>query len=222
MSDLMATPLDRSKPALGPLRGRRLPRRLVLVSRMHHCIADGIALARVMLSLTDGGPQEPEGFTVTSGGGLPLGGLARSAGALAHEAIAAVRHPRHAVAGAVEDAATLAKLLLPGADPRSAIKGDQRISHHVGWSEPLELWRVKQTARALSATVNECSSARSPGRSPSTCAHPGRSPPRCTRSCRWTYGRSTLHFRASSATNSGSCCSACPSASRIRWNERSR
>jgi diacylglycerol O-acyltransferase len=155
VSDRVATPLDRSRPLWEAYLIDGYGDGAAVLTRMHHCMADGIALARVMLSLTDGGPEEAEGFTVASGGGLPLRALARSAGALAHEAIEAVRHPRHAVAGAVEDAATLTKLLLPGADPRSAIKGDQRISHHVGWSEPLDLWRVKQAARALGATVND-------------------------------------------------------------------
>jgi WS/DGAT/MGAT family acyltransferase len=55
--DLAATPLDRGKPLWdmylldGPGAGSA-----VLV-RMHHCIADGIALARVMLSLTDTAPE---------------------------------------------------------------------------------------------------------------------------------------------------------------------
>ena len=56
---------------------------MACLTRMHHCIADGIALARVMLALTDGGPAEPEGFSGSSGGGLPLGTLARAAGAQA-------------------------------------------------------------------------------------------------------------------------------------------
>ena len=155
VSDRIATPLDRSRPLWEAYLIDGFGDGAAVLTRMHHCIADGIALARVMLALTDGGPAEPEGFSGSSGSGLPLAGLVRSAGALAHEAVEAVRHPRHAVAGAVEDAATLAKLLLPGADPRSAIRGDQRISHHVGWSDPLDLWRVKQAARALGATVND-------------------------------------------------------------------
>jgi WS/DGAT/MGAT family acyltransferase len=116
---------------------------------MHHCIADGIALARVMLTLTDDGPAGgDDGFAASSGGGLPLGALARAAGG-------AVRHPRHALATAIEDAQTVAKLVLPGSDPRSAIKGPQRATHHVAWSDPVDLWRVKRAARALDATVND-------------------------------------------------------------------
>jgi len=61
VGDLIATPLDHAKPLWdiyvvdGPGEGG------ALVVRMHHCIADGIALARVMLSLTDTAPEE-DGF----------------------------------------------------------------------------------------------------------------------------------------------------------------
>mgnify|MGYP003418800643 FL=1 len=32
----------------------------VLIVRIHHCIADGIALIAVSMSMVDGGPQPPE------------------------------------------------------------------------------------------------------------------------------------------------------------------
>jgi diacylglycerol O-acyltransferase / wax synthase len=155
VSDRVATPLDRSRPLWEAYLVDGFGDGAAVLTRMHHCIADGIALARVMLTLTDGAPEETGSFSGTSDGGLPFGTLVRSAGALAHEAVAAARHPRRTMAGAVGDVATLAKLLFSGPDPRSAIKGDQRVSHHVGWSEPLDLWRVKHAARGLGATVND-------------------------------------------------------------------
>jgi diacylglycerol O-acyltransferase / wax synthase len=114
---------------------------------MHHCIADGIALARVMLTLTD--ELDDDGFAPSPGGsGLPFGPLARTALGIA-------RHPRRTMAAAVEDAQTVAKLMLPTFDPRSAIKGDQRASHHVAWSTPIPLSSVKRAAHDLDATVND-------------------------------------------------------------------
>ena len=47
-----------------------------ILVRMHHCIADGIALARVMLSLTDEQPDAgiaPPDDGVAGNGGGPLG-----------------------------------------------------------------------------------------------------------------------------------------------------
>ena len=59
--DLASIPLDRGKPLWdmylidGPVPG------CAVIVRMHHCIADGIALARVMLSLTDNTPENEIG-----------------------------------------------------------------------------------------------------------------------------------------------------------------
>ena len=62
---------------------------------MHHCIADGIALARLMLSLTDSPPADDDDgwLPVVSdgdGGGRPT----RRSAALVHEGLEALRHPR--------------------------------------------------------------------------------------------------------------------------------
>jgi WS/DGAT/MGAT family acyltransferase len=57
VGDLASIPLDRDKPLWdmylidGPAPG------CAVIVRMHHCIADGTALARVMLSLTDSVPE---------------------------------------------------------------------------------------------------------------------------------------------------------------------
>lgn len=67
VGDLAAQPLDRGKPLWdmylidGPGRG------CAVIVRMHHCIADGIALARVMLSLTDAAARpEPDGTSAST------------------------------------------------------------------------------------------------------------------------------------------------------------
>jgi WS/DGAT/MGAT family acyltransferase len=66
--------------------------------------------------------------------------------------------PTHAarLAGAVaRDSATALRLLLTPADAATAIKGDPGISRRVAWSRPLSLARVKRTAYAHDATVND-------------------------------------------------------------------
>ena len=60
VSDLMATPLDRTKALWHVHVVDGYENGSALVTRMHHCIADGIALARVMLSLTDPSPEVEE------------------------------------------------------------------------------------------------------------------------------------------------------------------
>ena len=152
VSDRVATPLDRSRPLWDVYLIDGYGTGAAVLTRMHHCIADGIALARVMLTLTDGAD---DGVFAPPRRSSPLHALAHAAEALGHETIDVVRHPRHALATATEDARTIAKLVLPGSDPSSAIKGDQVAAHRVAWSAPIDLWRVKRAARALDATVND-------------------------------------------------------------------
>ena len=53
VSDLVSVPLDHHRPLWSTTLIDGPGDRCALLSRMHHCIADGIALARVMLTLAD-------------------------------------------------------------------------------------------------------------------------------------------------------------------------
>ncbi len=126
IGDLMATPLDRGKPLWDIYTVEGYGEGCALVTRMHHCIADGIALARVLLSLTDSAPRparraEPRLTPEDSGHGLlasvfaPVDAVASAgrtavsasrtavstagaaASALAHGGADLVTHPRHAL-----------------------------------------------------------------------------------------------------------------------------
>ena len=57
VSDLMTMPLDRNRPLWHTYMVDGFGDGAAMICRMHHCIADGIALARVMLSLTDSEPD---------------------------------------------------------------------------------------------------------------------------------------------------------------------
>jgi WS/DGAT/MGAT family acyltransferase len=167
VSDLVATPLDRSKPLWDVYLLERYGTGCALLVRMHHAIADGIALGRVLLSLTDSGGEPAEFAPVAPrdpGVGARLAALARpataaiSAGrAIAHEGAETLLHPERfdTLAHTVEaDARVLAKFLLPGSDRRSALKGELGVPHHVAWAT-MSLATVKRTARAFDATVND-------------------------------------------------------------------
>jgi WS/DGAT/MGAT family acyltransferase len=133
-----------------------------LICRMHHCIADGIALGRVLLSLTDGAPDAAVSPPVRDagserGGGL-LGRAAHAGAAIARQGISIATSPAHAprLAGALaRDGATLVRLTLTPSDPASAIKGDPGISRRVAWAEQLSLARIKRIAHEHGATVND-------------------------------------------------------------------
>lgn len=173
LGDLMTAPLDRNRPLWHLYMVDGFGSGAAIICRMHHCIADGIALARVMLSLTDSQPDA--GIAPSSLGGDrphsggPLGSLAgpaeRVLAVTGHVSAAVLRQgadvviaPSHAMrlAGSVaRDGATALRLLLTPADAASAIKGDPGISRRVAWGEPISLARVKRIAHAHDATVND-------------------------------------------------------------------
>jgi WS/DGAT/MGAT family acyltransferase len=147
VSDRAATPLDRSRPLWDVYLIDGYGDGAAVLTRMHHCIADGIALARVMLTLTEDAELSDVLFGENRGSSR-----VRAAAQLVTDVMG---HPRRALTGAVEDAVTVAKLLFPSFDPSSPIKGEQRAAHRVAWCHPVDLRRVKRAARALDATVND-------------------------------------------------------------------
>jgi diacylglycerol O-acyltransferase / wax synthase len=100
----------------------------VLLYRVHHAIADGFALLGVLLSLCE------------------------NAGSLHTPTSHAVPQ---VVPGVVDHALALTRIALLPADPHTALKGPLTTEKRVAWSEPLSLDRVKATAKACDATVND-------------------------------------------------------------------
>jgi diacylglycerol O-acyltransferase / wax synthase len=171
VGDLMSMPLDRNRPLWHTYMVDGFGDGAAVINRMHHCIADGIALARVMLSLTDSAPDAGIASPLLERRrtGARLSGLAapteRVLAIAGHVGAAAIRQgadlavsPSHAarLAGAAaRDGATALRLLLTPADAASAIKGDPGISRRVAWGDPISLARVKHIAHAHGATVND-------------------------------------------------------------------
>ncbi|HTX46483.1 MAG TPA: wax ester/triacylglycerol synthase family O-acyltransferase [Solirubrobacteraceae bacterium] len=174
VSDLMTTPLDRSRPLWHAYLVDGFGAGAAVITRMHHCIADGISLARVMLSLTDSTADAQSGVAPhrepggDRGAGL-FGSLAGSASALvsatARAGYGAIRqgahiatspsHAAHLAQALGRDGATAARLLLTPADAATAIKGDPGISRRVAWSSPQSLDEIKRIAHRHDATVND-------------------------------------------------------------------
>jgi WS/DGAT/MGAT family acyltransferase len=165
----MSTPLERARPLwqLHVLEGAAGGD--VLLCRLHHCLADGIALARVLLTLTDsegaeaGVAPEPREPPHASGDGLTrwvrrargVAGAARTVlrkGAeLAAEPILAGDLVRQGARGA----AALGKLLVIPQDPRTPLRGSLGTEKRAAWSDPVPLEQVKALGRALGGTVND-------------------------------------------------------------------
>ncbi|MGZ5322158.1 MAG: wax ester/triacylglycerol synthase family O-acyltransferase [Solirubrobacterales bacterium] len=173
VADQMATPLDRSKPLWHFHLVDAAGGGGAIVARIHHCIADGIALGRVLLSLTDESPDA--GFAPLDVAareerrGGPLDSLIRpaarlasvargAAAAIAHEAIEVGHDPSHLrdlAASGRADAEALAKMLLAKDDPATPFKGELGIAQRVTWSHPVPLEDVKAIGHATGTTVND-------------------------------------------------------------------
>jgi len=175
MSDITSTSLDRSRPLwqFHIVEGYRDG--WVLAGRLHHAIADGIALMRVLLSLTDLSADAPVSATEPAGDagpgkrrGLlhsvtqPAASLARAttgiAGSVVHQGMATVRHPTRLIDLAkvgADNATTLAKMALRSPDPSTLFRGELGITKRSAWSESLPLADVKQVAQALGGTIND-------------------------------------------------------------------
>jgi WS/DGAT/MGAT family acyltransferase len=173
VSDLITPPLDPTRPLWHVYLIEGFGEGCALLFRIHHCIADGIALARVMLSLTDEKPDAaiaaPLPASHAGGADARVRSLLRPAtaalstgrrlvGAGLHEGMETVLHPSHAArlaAMAGEDVGTLAKLLTAPSDSRTVLRGALHGTRRVAWSRPFRLDRVKRAGKRSGATIND-------------------------------------------------------------------
>ena len=171
VADLMTEPLDRSRPLWRVYLVDGYGDGSAVIVRMHHCIGDGVRLARVMLMLTDAGDAEEVELDASdhvarwrrlNAAVRPLttvaGTARRAAGVAAHETMETIVHPRRVPAlartGAV-DLQAVVKMLFTGADPDSALRGEPGFARRVAWSRPIGLERVRSLGRRADATIND-------------------------------------------------------------------
>lgn len=176
VSQLASTPLDHSKPLWQFHLVENYVDGPALVSRIHHCYADGLALVQVMLSLTDSSPDgtraplqsklKKEGGTVfqrlLSPARAGLGQAADLGGKALDKVLGYLNHPGQlmdlAKFGATEVSEIAGELVnavtLPD-DPYTLFKGPLGVSKRVAWCEPIPLEEVKTVGRAFDCTVND-------------------------------------------------------------------
>ena len=159
VSDLLGTPLDFTKP-LWQMHLVEHAEGSAIVSRIHHAIADGIALIQVLLSLTDTSARprrrRSNGRPPIASDGMPS--LLRAGGWLAQAGFGLARDPGQALrmagwgAGA---AATLARVALLPPDPQTSIKGPLGVKKRAAWSDPIPLEEVKAAGAHVGGTIND-------------------------------------------------------------------
>jgi len=173
VSLLMSTQLDFSKPLWQLHLVENYGEGCAIVARLHHCIADGIALVQVLLSLTDAVPDAPwpmaqpkkpgrRGWNplepVTRPARSAYRTTARVAGTLLHEGFETLVNPSHALELArlgADSATALAKLVLRWPDPKTLFKGPLGTAKRAAWSAPISLKDVKVIGRVTGSTVND-------------------------------------------------------------------
>jgi len=147
-----------------------------LIVRIHHCIADGIALISVTMSLVDGGEAPPERKRKEAPSGAedwiaqtlvkPFTDMTvkalGAAGEGAVKSLGMLRDPHKGIEGSLDfaklayqvlsDAAALA--LMPD-DSKTRLKGKPAGSKRVAWCQPIPLDEVKAVGKALNCSVND-------------------------------------------------------------------
>lgn len=160
--ELMSEPLDRERPLwefrVFPGAGNGA----WMVVRLHHAIADGIALMKVLLTLCDHTPDAPEPVAHQvllpehDHGGLDA--VKQSARNLLHEGAELLHHPALAVEAAgkgLKAGKSLARILsLPGDSP-NAFRGELSRKKLTTVSPPYPLTEIKDACRRLDCSLND-------------------------------------------------------------------
>lgn len=127
----------------------------LIVSRLHHCIADGFALAHAMIKLADRADGTPMGEVMTPADQLEHEPLLDT---LVHEANEIARHPGHALDLAKQGTAlakSLGHLLFVPFNRRTFLKNKLSGKRRMAWSSGLDLDTIKAIGKARGATVND-------------------------------------------------------------------
>jgi WS/DGAT/MGAT family acyltransferase len=176
VAELTMQPLDRRHPLWQFHLVEHYQGGSALIVRIHHCIADGIALISVTNSLVDGGEAPPQRAVKPRAHGAedwltdtlikPLTDMAvkalGAAGDGAVRTLHALGEPQKGVSGSVDMAklayqlvSDLAALALMPDDSSTRLKGKPGTTKRVAWCEPIPLDEVKAVGKALNASIND-------------------------------------------------------------------
>jgi diacylglycerol O-acyltransferase len=145
VSEQMSQPLDAARPLWHFHYVENYAGGSALVARLHHCIADGIALIHLLLTLDDlPGNETPAALWALHGmQKLPARALRlRTVGAAAR---------------------AFARLVLLPPDPRRPLRGPLGVRKQAAWSPPFSLNELKTASRRLECTLNDLLTAAAAG-----------------------------------------------------------
>jgi diacylglycerol O-acyltransferase / wax synthase len=175
IGQLAMQPLDRAHPLWQMHLVEDYDGGSALIVRIHHCIADGIALIGVTMSLVDGGAPPPQRVRKETAGAqdwiaqtlikpftdITVKALG-AAGEGAAKSLGMLRDPQQGLSGSmdlaklayqvVSDAAAL--VLMPD-DSKTRLKGKPGRAKRVAWCAPIPLDEVKAVGKALNCSIND-------------------------------------------------------------------
>lgn len=181
VAELAMQPLDRKRPLwqihlVEDYTGPDGVKGSAMIVRIHHCIADGIALISVTMSLVDGGAAPPERRKKETGGGAedwiadtllkPFTDLTvkalGAAGEGAARSLNLLSDPQKGMAGSLDVAKVLLQVLKDSAalalmpdDSKTRLKGKPGKTKKVAWCQPIPLDEVKAVGKALNCSIND-------------------------------------------------------------------
>jgi len=182
-AELASTPLDADRPLWQMHLVPRYRGGSAWILRVHHCYADGIAMIRVLLSMTEQDPAPALGAhaapSYVSSGPRPgpdvlpvlswVEQLAQPAGDILENALAEgaklleggihqLFHPQRARTIAAQAGGMIgefAKVLALPDDPDTPLRGSLGAVKRVAWCPPIPLHEVRTVGKALGCTIND-------------------------------------------------------------------
>ena len=169
-SQMASTPLDKTKPLWQFHLVEKFGGGSALITRIHHCYADGMALVQVILSMTEMGQDTPRKAALAKRWlkkeehapvAKRVGAIDRYmqlGGKMIEKGMDFYRDPTLAAMLAsegVDIAREVGMALALPDDPETVLKGRLGVSKRVAWADKLALDEVKSVSRALGCTVND-------------------------------------------------------------------
>ncbi len=163
IGDLMSTPLDQTRPLWQMYLIDHYGPGCVLVLRVHHCLADGMALGQIYDKLLDQ-PITEAPPVLANGHASPglidnaferIGSAVRTTEQIIQGGWSWVSHPERTMGLLGSSAAVLGKLALMGPDAPNIFRGQPGLIKRAAWANPVPLAAIKAVGKLTGGTVND-------------------------------------------------------------------
>jgi len=169
IGDMMSVPLDPAKPLWQITLAERYGKGCALITRIHHCICDGVAIGNILGALLDTSPkpaepapikrraqkQPPSPLAALEAAIESLGAVVRSSEAAINDGWDTVTHPERALGIAGKGVGAAGKIALMSPDSRTLLKGALSVEKRAAWTTSVPLATIKAVGKVLGGTVND-------------------------------------------------------------------